>query len=374
MQNPTFASKMTYSFLDMMLSAALAVFVAVSVVVAFVRWGHRCEPYAQNMDYYFPAWKGVIFCYLVDLVLAPGIFMPTDPDAMLQLRIMLVVASPYFCAMLLFAYFGKVLNVTWWKRPIVALSVPFAMVTLTTLVTTLIPGTQMTGDFLYGVLLFTGILTLACIACFVMAVRMIARAMRHVSEEYYSNPDDFPQAFASRIIWIPMLHVGTSWISAFIGTQLSLIIGLLVLTMLNTLFVVSFLKPHRALDENALEGESLDFLAEDKAGAAAYENLSAEWKDEIIQLIRQKVEREKAYLDSHLSLKTLSQACNMNRTYVSQVLSEQFGGFFTYVNQCRLAHAEAYKVSHPKADVDEVALASGFNSRQSYYNARNRLN
>ena len=78
---------MMYTFQDMMFSASLAVFVAVSVVVAFVRWGHRCEPYAQNMDYYFPAWKGVIFCYLLDLVLAPVIFMPTDPDAVLQLRI-----------------------------------------------------------------------------------------------------------------------------------------------------------------------------------------------------------------------------------------------------------------------------------------------
>lgn len=28
---------------------------------------------------------------------------------------------------------------------------------------------------------------------------------------------------------------------------------------------------------------------------------------------------------------------------------------------------------NPRADVDEVALESGFNSRQSYYNAHKRL-
>ena len=266
------------------------------------------------------------------------------------------------------------LNVTWWKRPNVALSVPFAMVMLTTLVTTLMPGTQLAGDFLYGVLLFAGILTLACIACFVLAVRMIARAMRNFSEENYSNPDDFPQAFASRIIWIPMVHVGTSWVSAFLGTQTALTIGLLLITVINALFLVSFLNPHRALDESALEGDSLKILSEEPAGPTTYETLSPERKEEIIRIIRQKVEVEKAYLDSHLSLKTLSQTCNVNRTYVSQVLTEQFGGFFTYVNQCRLAHAELYRVAHPKADIDDVALASGFNSRQSYYNARNRLN
>ena len=362
-----------YTFQDMMFSASLAVFVAVSVVVAFVRWGHRCEPYAQNMDYYFPAWKGVIFCYLLDLVLAPVIFMPTDPDAVLQLRIMLVVASPYFCAMLLFFYFGKVLRVEWWKKPIVALSVPFAIVTLTTLATTLIPGTQLTGTLLLVVMLFTGVLALACVVCFVLAIRMITRAIRRVSEENYSNPDDFPQAFATRIIWIPLLHVGASWISAFIGTQAALSVGLLVITTLNALFLVSFLKPHRALNESEAGGETVEILEEEAEAEASGDVLSADRKEEIAQVIRQKVEKEKAYLDSHLSLKTLSQACNVNRTYVSQVLSEQFGGFFTYVNQCRLAHAENYRVAHPKADVDDVALASGFNNRQSYYNARKRI-
>lgn len=366
---------MGYSFQDLVFSASLAVFVAVSVVIAYVRWGHRCEPYAQDMDYYFPAWKGVIFCYLTDLVLVPAIFMPADADAILQLRIMLIVASPYYCAMLLFFYFGKVLHVTWWKKPIIALSVPFAMVTLTTLVTTLIPGTQLTGTFLFVVMMFTGLLALACIACFMMAVRMIARAMRKVSEEQFSNPEDFPQAFASQIIWIPLLHVGVSWISAFIGSQTVLSIGMFVLTVINSLFLVSILKPHRALDSHAQEGAAaIEILEEEAEAEAAGEALSTERKEEIAQVIRQKVEREKAYLDSHLSLKALSLACNVNRTYVSQVLSEQFGGFFNYVNQCRLAHAEAYRVANPKADVDDVALASGFNNRQSYYNARKRLN
>ena len=366
---------MMYTFQDLVYSAALAVFVAVSVVIAFVRWGHRCEPYAQNMDYYFPAWKGVIFCYLTNLVLAPAIFLPADPDAVLQLRIMLIVASPYYCAMLLFFYFGKVLHVTWWKKPIVALSVPFAMVTLTTLVTTLMPGQQLTGTFLFCVMMFTGVLAVVCILCFMMAVRMIAQAMRRVSEEQFSNPEDFPQAFAARIIWIPLMHVFASWISATIGTQTALSVGMVFITVVNALFIVGFLKPHRALDTHVKkEGTPIEILEEEAEAEAADEALSAERKEEIAQVIRQKVEKEKAYLDSHLSLKVLSLACNVNRTYVSQVLSEQFGGFFNYVNQCRLAHAEAYRVANPKADVDDVALASGFNNRQSYYNARKRLN
>ena len=51
----------------------------------------------------------------------------------------------------------------------------------------------------------------------------------------------------------------------------------------------------------------------------------------------------------------------------------QFVVVFGYVNRCRLAHAEAYRKGHPEADADEIALLSGFNSRQSYYNARKKL-
>jgi len=85
------------------------------------------------------------------------------------------------------------------------------------------------------------------------------------------------------------------------------------------------------------------------------------------------VENENAYLDNHLTLASLSRRCGMNRTYVSIVLSERLGGFFNYINQCRLAHVDSYRAANPKSDLGEAVLASGFSNRQSYYNARKRL-
>ena len=101
--------------------------------------------------------------------------------------------------------------------------------------------------------------------------------------------------------------------------------------------------------------------------------LPREREEELLQRIREQVEEKEAFLDSHLSLAGLSQSCGINRTYVSTVLSGYKGGFFAYINSCRLAYAEKYRAEHPQADVDEVALNSGFNSRQSYYNAKKRL-
>lgn len=108
-----------------LISVSLAVYVTASVYVAAVRWGHRCAPYAKHMDYYYPAWKTVVFCYLANLFMLPALFMPTDADALLQLRLLLILASPFFCAVLMFSYFGKVLKITAWRRPVYILAVPF---------------------------------------------------------------------------------------------------------------------------------------------------------------------------------------------------------------------------------------------------------
>lgn len=94
--------------------------------------------------------------------------------------------------------------------------------------------------------------------------------------------------------------------------------------------------------------------------------------DKILQTIRAEVEERQAYLEGDLTLSGLAARCDTNRTYVSEILKAQFGGFFAYINQCRLAHAAAYQAKHPGAPIHEVAHAAGFRSRQSYYNALHR--
>lgn len=89
----------------------------------------------------------MVFCYLANLFMLPALFMPTDADALLQLRLLLILASPFFCAVLMFSYFGKVLKITAWRRPVYILAVPFGLMALTATVLALVPGQQMTPEF-----------------------------------------------------------------------------------------------------------------------------------------------------------------------------------------------------------------------------------
>ena len=372
---------MSYSFPELMLSMMVTIYVTVSVVAAFVRWGHKCAAYAAHTDYYYPAWKMMVFCFLTNVVLLPVAFMPNEPDALLHLRMMLILSSPYLCAVMIFSYFGRVMKVGWWRMPVYSLTISYLLVALDGLVLTLIPGTQLQGEFLRTFFIVGTVMAVIYLICYIIAMSMIITTIRRLSEDYYSNTEDFPVQFAEGILWIPILHLIMSWSTTFNGAVWALSFGLFVLSVLCVVFLVNILPPHRSVEVEQLESGAdpvpqvieVPLPPESKSVPSEETILSLERKDEIEKTIRHYVEDEKAYLESHLNLATLSRNCGINRTYISMVLTERFGGFFSYVNCCRLAHADAYKKAHPQADIDDVSLASGFNNRQSYYNARKRL-
>ena len=361
---------MSYSFQELLFSVSLAVYVAVCVVVGVVRWGHKCAPYDKHLDYYYPGWRTLALSALSNLSLFPAVFLPGETDAVLQIRMTLILSSPFLCSALIFSYFGRVLKVSWWRKPIYVLSGTYSMMSAIALVCTLLPGTQMKGQFLHWYFIIAGALALVYLVGLFLALRMIIRPLSRFSEESFSNPDDFPEQYAKSLIYIPFLHLIMSWSTTINGNITALSFGLFMLSVLSVIILLGALSPHRAVEIERLETE---LSADKEESPLEMESLPQERKEEILRLIRHRVEEEQAYLDSHLTLGKLSQDCGCNRTYVSSVLNENLGGFFNYVNRCRLQHAEVYKQENPKADVDELAMACGFNSRQSYYNARKRL-
>jgi len=378
-----------YSLQEVLLSASMAMYIAISVVVAIVRWGHRCEPYAAHMDYYFPSWRTLIFCGFANLVLFPTVFMPSEPDAILQLRFMLILGPPFMSAVLVFSYFGKVLQLSWWRRPVYVQGAMFAVVTLIALVLALVPGDQLTGAFGRRFYAVGGIMSLVFLGVFGMSLRMLGKAINRVAEENYSNPEDFPRQYAIHILWLSSLFVIVSWVGTTIGTTTVLTITMTILSGLAVYLLLGVLSPHRAMDAQRLGtgeivNEPADTIPSSEAVAPSIEigqktspagelALSPERREEIVRAIRRFVEEEKGYLDCHLTLASLSRSIGINRTYVSSVMSDSLGGFFTYVNRCRMAHAARLKEEQPDLAIADLALASGFGSRQSYYNVRKQL-
>ena len=191
---------MTYTLQDLLLSLSLMVYLTTCVVVAVVRWGHKCAPYANHIDYYFPGWRTLVFGALSNLALLPVVFLPGDPDALLQLRLILLLASPVFCSVLIYSYFGRILKLTWWKKPALVMSASYAAMSLFALVITLIPGTQMQGMFRSVYFIIAGALATFYLVSLVFAMIMIIQPLGRFSEESFSNPDDFPEQYPALLI------------------------------------------------------------------------------------------------------------------------------------------------------------------------------
>lgn len=373
---------MLYTQEDLVFSAALAVYIGISIMTSVVRWGHRCEPFARHMDFYHPAWRTVVFCFLTNILMIPVVFMPQEADAVLALRVMLMLSSPYFCAMLLFTHFGRVVNLGHWKTSLYMLSLPFVLLVGAALWVALKPGTQLVGAWARQLGALSGTMALLFLLSFIMALVLIGSARKRFSEKNFSSKEDFPKSIVLQAAILSGFHVFVSWSMSFSHDKCFLAIGFLVLSCLNIVFLLASMKPHRAFDVRRMEEESRvkELIEEEEANnweepveEIDAQSLSDTRKEELIRIIRHAVEDEMAYLDSHLTLISLSRICGINRSYLSAVLSENMGGFFNYINRCRLDYAAKYKAENPAASVEDIATASGFGSRQSFYNARRQL-
>jgi AraC-like DNA-binding protein len=85
---------------------------------------------------------------------------------------------------------------------------------------------------------------------------------------------------------------------------------------------------------------------------------------------------DKTYLDCDLTLRTLANMLKLRPHHLSQILNEQLGkSFYDYVNEHRITHAK--ELLADKANVAmsilDIAFASGYNNKVSFYNAFKRF-
>ncbi len=97
-------------------------------------------------------------------------------------------------------------------------------------------------------------------------------------------------------------------------------------------------------------------------------NLEARKRHE--DLIIQKLEEDKAYLDDSLTLEKFSKAIQLPKAFVTEIINQKFNcSFKKLVNQYRLNEAKRLmeNVDGTKLKLIDVAYDSGFNNKVSFY-------
>lgn len=349
-------------------SLAAAAYVVASIVTAAVRWFHMCAPYDKDPAYYYPGRTYAVAAFLSTILILPYILNPYSQDAWFLTRIFCLPVLLYFFSVLMFGYFGHMMNFERWKKTAIVVGIPAWLPLVAGIVLVLVPGDQAADPALarianYVVYASGALMTLAC----AHSIRIVYKWIKEYDSDEYSNVEDLPLFFAKRMISLLVLASLLLWVAAIFNSQLFMAVLHLLLVVLVILFIVFTLPPQR---KGAINPEP----KQEEASRQVYVRQIPESRVlEILSGIAEVVLEREAFLNPHLTIQDVADRCGYNRTYVAGVFKSELGGFFNYINNLRLDYAEKYMKEHPRASIQEVAMESGFNSRQTYYTVKAKL-
>jgi AraC-like DNA-binding protein len=342
---------------------AASAYIAVCLCVAAVRWFHMCRPYDRNPRYYYPARPHVTSIYLSSLLLLPYALHPESPDAWYLTRFFFLPVAIYHFTLMLYAYFGNVMQWGKWRKPMIVVSVPILIPLAAAFILAIWPGAQV-GSWLAvfpGAILYVlgAVISGVCIGAMILVLRWA----RRFDSDDFSNMADFP-VIAARL-WVVMVVVDLCicWVAAIWANPAVMAVVMLVFAGCSVAFIITALHPHR----------TRPVQLEEETEEAGPRPVSKKKHQAILAAIHTVVVEQEAYLDAHLTIQDVADRCGYSRSALSGLFKAELGGFFTYVNRLRLQHVDTYRQEHPSAPLQEAVLESGFNSRQAYYTVKSRL-
>jgi AraC-like DNA-binding protein len=91
--------------------------------------------------------------------------------------------------------------------------------------------------------------------------------------------------------------------------------------------------------------------------------------NKLYQYVEEYLEKSKCYCDANLNLDSLCKSLGVNRTYLSSAINKTNDNFNSLINRYRIRYAIRLITDDKELSIEDVALASGFNNRKSFYNA-----
>lgn len=89
---------------------------------------------------------------------------------------------------------------------------------------------------------------------------------------------------------------------------------------------------------------------------------------ELKDLIIKKMEEDQVYLQPNLKISDLAAMLGTNRNYLYNAINVDMGVTFSeFVNRYRIGHAQRLLMENPEANMEEIAIRSGFSSEVTFY-------
>ena len=255
-----------FSQTELIYSIACTVYVVTCLIFAAVRWFHVCPGAKENKSYYHPDRKIITLLYAVPVILFPYMFNPASHASWLLVKGYYPLTHFFYCAVLLFNYFGKVKQwERWYLSGIISSIMVFLSVALLFAVA-LWPNLQISAEMeelLSVVCIVVGLLmTIYC----GMAMWQVWQWIHEYSTDNFSNTEDFPLTYARSVLIIPVIHALLVWPMVLLDSPTWLAAMQIMLSVFNVIFLISILPSKR-------KGNPLEQMIEDNREADIEEAL-----------------------------------------------------------------------------------------------------
>ena len=362
--------------MDIYIWASTFALILTGVYCATVRWFHMCHPYDKYRKYFYPSRKTITIFYLLVILQIPYLIHPHSEDAWLLERCFVVLFAPTFGSIALRSYFIGNLQ-QWFKKMYWLILIPCIL--LVFLIFHSIDGGNEIAQFSDIIIIASLICSTSIAISLIIVFNNITKKIRQISKEEYSNEDDFPVQLGfytsngSVVIWVLAV------IAFLSNSQVITAIYNNIATISVISLLITILHPHR-IKCAIIEDEMIRIIEENRTDKLqTIDEHTEEIKSDIPQSIKQSIEEKirkividgRLYLNPSFSKTELVTLIGTNRTYLSEVLKEKFGSFYSFINKLRIEYAVEYSKEHPTATNAEIASQSGFGSVRTYTRVRN---
>lgn len=175
------------------------------------------------------------------------------------------------------------------------------------------------------------------------------------------------------VVWVLAF---SAFVTSLFEQSRSALTCALLIGYFTLLWLISFwgLRQKPGFNERYLQKEDLETITalhteEDTPQKYTRSGLDEARSQKIADKIEQVMKAKALYLNPDLSLKLLASEISEKPNYVSQTLNQILNSsFFDYVNSYRIEYSKQLIVQN-QLSILEVALASGFNAKSSFYKA-----
>jgi AraC-like DNA-binding protein len=199
-------------------------------------------------------------------------------------------------------------------------------------------------------------------------ILMISRYRRHANETLANfNPAIFR--------WMLMLQVFTIliWVLNALPALspapriFSQVANLLMVVLMYIIAITQWRNPQLlTIPSFALEQEPVTKVSSD-ATAADRGELEPAMRAQLYEAVKAKLESQKLYLDSQLTLSGLAEATGLSRHHLSEVLNKHAGkNFYEFINAYRIADVCERLRQNSTEKVLDIAFEAGFSSKSTF--------